>query len=216
MVYDTFAVFFNMGPYCNTFLKKYVRNYQNCSELSKIDPFIGELPNEIWRAKIWSAFHQGLQIGFHQYALSAETWRISGERWGKDVAVWPIDDAWQDGGMAKRRIVPYVAYGPVWCRFDCVCVGICPNYRWYLTVVQNFQKWFILLPGFDERVWNFQKFTGCLENGSFKRESAYLDQDVPKNTTFGLHIKQIRVLVDLILLPEMKAPKIVPDPNKYQ
>ena len=73
MVYDSFAVFFEMAPYYNMFLKKSVRNYQNCSELFKIDPFIGELPNEIWRAKISPGLHQGLFIGFHQYALSAET-----------------------------------------------------------------------------------------------------------------------------------------------
>ena len=52
MAYETCVFFFEMGPYCNTLLKKYVRNYQNCSELSNIDPFIGELPNEIWRGKI--------------------------------------------------------------------------------------------------------------------------------------------------------------------
>ena len=52
MIYDTCVVFFEMGQYCNMFLKKYVRNYQNCSELSRIDPFIVELPNEIWRGKI--------------------------------------------------------------------------------------------------------------------------------------------------------------------
>ena len=56
MVYDSFAVFFEMAPYYNKFLKKSVRNYQNCSEFFKIDPFIGELPNEIWRGQkygIW-------------------------------------------------------------------------------------------------------------------------------------------------------------------
>ena len=77
MVYDSFAVFFEMALYYNKFLKKSVRNYQNCSELFKIDPFIGEFPNEIWRAKIlpglYQSFtralpwlHQGLFIGFHQ------------------------------------------------------------------------------------------------------------------------------------------------------
>ena len=52
MACDSFVVFFEMAQYYNMFLKKSVRNYQNCSELFKIDPFIGELPNEIWRVKI--------------------------------------------------------------------------------------------------------------------------------------------------------------------
>ena len=70
MVYDSSAVFFEMAPYYNMFLKKSVRNYQNCSELFEIDPFIGELPNEIWRGKIWSELHQGLRIGFHKCFFS--------------------------------------------------------------------------------------------------------------------------------------------------
>ena len=70
MVYDSFAVFFEMAPYYNKFLKKSVRNYQNCSELFKIDPFIVELPNEIWRGKFCAAFHQGLFIGFHKCFFS--------------------------------------------------------------------------------------------------------------------------------------------------
>ena len=78
MVYDSFAVFFEMAPYYNRFLKKSVRNYQNCSELFKIDPFIGELPNEIWRVKITSAFYQGLRIWFHKSFSS-----VADDRYGR-------------------------------------------------------------------------------------------------------------------------------------
>ena len=78
MVYDSFAVFFEMAPYYNMFFKKCVRNDQNCSELFKIDPFIGELPNEIWRAKICSAFHQGLTIGFNKCFFSVADDRYVG------------------------------------------------------------------------------------------------------------------------------------------
>ena len=46
MVYDTFAFFFRNGSILQYVFAKDVRNYQNCSEIYKIDPFIGELPNE--------------------------------------------------------------------------------------------------------------------------------------------------------------------------
>ena len=55
MIYATFAVFFfffEMASYCNMLLKKNVRNYQNCSD--KIDPFVGELPNETRFANFWT------------------------------------------------------------------------------------------------------------------------------------------------------------------
>ena len=52
MVYDTFAVFSKWIHIAIGFCKrcsklsKLFRNYQNCSEIYKIDPFIGQLPNE--------------------------------------------------------------------------------------------------------------------------------------------------------------------------
>ena len=55
------------------------RNLQNSSELIpelfKIDPFIGELSNEIWCGKIYVAFHQGLFIGFHKCFFSVADYR---------------------------------------------------------------------------------------------------------------------------------------------
>ena len=87
-----------MGPYCNMFLKKYVRSYQNCSELSKIDPFIGELPNEIWRARISLGLYQSLFIGFHQWAASG--WDLVWRDHLGSVAkffrkIWNADGIWQ-------------------------------------------------------------------------------------------------------------------------
>ena len=70
--------FFEMASYCNQVFEKNVRNYQNCSELFKIDPFIGELPNEIWRARISPGLAQGLFIGFHKCFSS-----VADDRYGR-------------------------------------------------------------------------------------------------------------------------------------
>ena len=57
--YMTLLQFFRNGSILQYVFEKDVRNYpnyselfKNYSELSKIDPFIGELPNEIWRGEI--------------------------------------------------------------------------------------------------------------------------------------------------------------------
>ena len=49
--YMTLLQVFRNGSTLQYVFAKDVRNYQNCSEIYEIDPFIGELPNEIWRAK---------------------------------------------------------------------------------------------------------------------------------------------------------------------
>ena len=88
----------------------------------------------------------------------------------------------------------------------------------------TFRECSILLPGFDEPVRNFEKiekrvksfgdvskmidFIGRAPNGD-PRYSYGEIYPFQHDTT----IKQIRVLVAFILQPEMKLPKIVPDPR---
>ena len=82
MIYDSFAVFLEVAPYYNRFLKKSVRNYQNCSELLRIVPFIGQLPNENLACQNFTraspGLYQGLFIGFHKCFFS-----IADERDGR-------------------------------------------------------------------------------------------------------------------------------------
>ena len=74
MIYDSFTVLFEMGPYCNKFLKK----CSTLTEFFKIDPFIGELPNEIGRARISPAFNERLKIGFNKCFFS-----VADDRYGR-------------------------------------------------------------------------------------------------------------------------------------
>ena len=169
LIYDSCADFSEVLHIATSFWRNFQTPVKTSQESSKIVDLIG-------RAPLGANFNL---LYVNQYALSAETWRISVEpmREGRsDVASGRLTD----GGWARRHMRPYVAYGVrsesvggVWCPFAYFCVGRCPNYCWYMTVVQNFQKCFILLPSFDEPVWSFQKFAGCVGNWSFRGESSY-------------------------------------------
>ena len=171
MVYDSFAGCLDMAPYHNRFLKKSVRNYQNCSELFKNDPFVGELPNEIWRGK------KGRSAW--QFSSTSTPCRLRPEGSvatdeGKRVIfdLCSLDKTKNEPGNTCCRMLHVMqvlkCFCHIWCRFAYVCITICPNYRWYVAVVENFQNWLILPPCFDEPDWNFQKTAGCFANSSFK------------------------------------------------
>ena len=166
----------------------------------------------------------------NQYALPAETWRIGDEPVGGVLDRWA--SAWSDvsGTVAAGTVARWgsKSTGGIWSRVAHVCLRIRPNSRWYMRFLQTFRECSILLPVFAGPVRNFQKFCGCLENCRFYRESAYRGKFYPNFIQilskfypnfiqiliiWRTSIKQIRVLVAFILQPEMKLPKIVPDPR---
>ena len=86
-----------------------------------------------------------------------------------------------------------------------------------MIVLQTFRKGSVLLPGFDELVRSVSKLLRMHRKWSIYRWSAYLGKFYANfNQILSIwwtSIKQIRVLVAFILQPEMKLPKIVPDPD---
>ena len=150
-----------------------------------------------------------------------DRWRA---RWVSAATVldrWASVSSYVGGTVARSRSK---STGSICSRVAHVCRRINPNCCWYMRFLKTFRECSILLPVFDEPVRNFEKiektcqtFWGCLGNDRFYRESAYRGKFYPNFVQILFDrcttIKQIRVLVAFILQPEMKLPKIVPDPR---
>ena len=68
--YHRYVGFFEMAPYCYRFLQNLFETFKTVQECFRIDPFIGELPNENLAcqnyARALPGLYQGLFIGFHK------------------------------------------------------------------------------------------------------------------------------------------------------